>query len=100
MIIGVKESSFLNKIFTLLNIIVLMFIIITGATKINFNNWSLSTKNLSWVDYDNKTQTCPGSERCGTGGFAPFGVIGLIHGAAKCFYAYIGFDAIASTGDL
>jgi hypothetical protein len=42
MIIGVKESSFINKIFTMVNITVLSFIIITGATKANFNNWAIS----------------------------------------------------------
>ena len=41
MIIGVKESSLINKIFTMINITVLSFIIITGATKANFANWSL-----------------------------------------------------------
>lgn len=100
MIIGVKESSFINKIFTMLNITVLSFIIITGATKANFDNWSISVNNnISWTSAENKTETCSNSIRCGNGGFAPFGITGLIHGAAKCFYAYIGFDAIASTGE-
>jgi len=41
MIIGVKVSYLINKIFTMINITVLSFIIITGATKANFANWSL-----------------------------------------------------------
>ncbi|CAF0949667.1 unnamed protein product, partial [Brachionus calyciflorus] len=100
MLVGVKESALMNKIFTVLNITVLSFIIITGATKADFSNWNKNThQNLSWIDVTGSNQTCQSSGRCGNGGFMPFGINGIITGAAKCFYAFIGFDAIASTGE-
>jgi hypothetical protein len=44
MIIGVKESSFLNKGFTVLNIAVIAFIFVSGLFKADINNWKLDPK--------------------------------------------------------
>ena len=41
MVVGVRESAFLNKLFTLINVSLLSFIIICGATKADFSNWSI-----------------------------------------------------------
>jgi hypothetical protein len=42
MVIGVKESALMNKSFTIINIGLLSFIIICGATKADFSNWNIN----------------------------------------------------------
>lgn len=94
---GVSESALVNKIFTGVNLVVLGFVIISGFVKGNAENW-----NLTLNDFMNDTNlTTPEivEKSFGTGGFAPFGFSGILSGAATCFYAFVGFDCIATTSE-
>ncbi|XP_032847720.1 cationic amino acid transporter 3 [Tyto alba] len=95
---GVSESALVNKIFTAVNLLVLGFVIIAGFVKGDIKNWQLSEE-----DYINRSHLDPredsGKKAFGSGGFFPFGLEGILTGAATCFYAFVGFDCIATTGE-
>ncbi|XP_072948887.1 cationic amino acid transporter 2-like [Epargyreus clarus] len=83
--IGVRESSMVNNVFAGINMLIILFIIIAGAFKANSSNWSIPEGEV------------PAGG--GAGGFFPFGVWGMLRGAAVCFYGFVGFDTISSTGE-
>ncbi|XP_042626247.1 cationic amino acid transporter 3 [Cyprinus carpio] len=94
---GVSESALVSKIFTGINLVVLTFVIISGFVKGDMANW-----NLTVEDYINSTNNYNAEKiekEFGLGGFAPFGVSGILTGAATCFYAFVGFDCIATTSE-
>ncbi|XP_043861925.1 cationic amino acid transporter 2 isoform X2 [Drosophila santomea] len=83
--VGAKESTRVNNVFTMLNLCVVMFVIIAGLFKVSSRNWSIPKSEVP--------------EGYGDGGFMPYGVSGIIKGAAVCFYGFIGFDCIATAGE-
>ncbi|XP_061711076.1 cationic amino acid transporter 2-like [Cydia pomonella] len=87
--LGAKESSVANNICTLINLTIILFVVIAGLFKADIANWRINVDELPKLEGVNY----------GSGGFAPFGVMGILSGAGECFYGFIGFDCIATAGE-
>ncbi|TNN45013.1 Cationic amino acid transporter 2 [Liparis tanakae] len=96
---GVKESAIINTVFTGVNVLVLVFIIIAGFIKGDLGNWSISPETILNATLLKENSTHNETVDFGVGGFFPFGFDGTLEGAATCFYAFVGFDCIATTGE-
>jgi basic amino acid/polyamine antiporter, APA family len=72
LIFGVKESARLNAAFVLIKSAVLLVFLLVATPHINPANWTP---------------------------FMPMGINGVIAGGALIFFAYIGFDAVATTAE-
>lgn len=69
---GTRESTAVNKIIVTTKLSVVLLFIILGARYVNPANWHP---------------------------FFPYGFAGIMHGAAIIFFAYIGFDAVATAAE-
>ena len=73
MIFGIIITSWLMPLISCINILVILFVVSVGAFYAELKNW--------------------------THNFMPYGFSGSMIGATTCFYAFVGFDVIATTGE-
>lgn len=102
--LGAKESTLVNNLFTFVNLGIVLFVVISGAFKSDFANWTIPKEQVQQEILHSNITCVEGSKEitpdsCGVGGFAPYGLPGIIKGAASCFYGFIGFDTIATAGE-
>jgi basic amino acid/polyamine antiporter, APA family len=69
---GIRITAKANVAITAIIIVVLLLVIVVGGSEVNSDNWSP---------------------------FTPFGWDGIVGGAAVVFFAYIGFDIVATTAE-
>ncbi|MDR2930410.1 MAG: amino acid permease [Propionibacteriaceae bacterium] len=103
MIIGIKESMRVNLVLVVLKIAIVLFVIIAGIAFINKDNWSpfirpAVTAAEAGIDQPGGLtqpllQWLSGSQPMVYGGS------GIFAGAALVFFAYIGFDVVATTAE-
>ncbi|XP_058457809.1 cationic amino acid transporter 3-like isoform X2 [Malaya genurostris] len=89
---GVKESTLMNNIFTGINLCVISIVLVAGGMNSDSANWNIRPEDV-------RPEDIPPGVDIGQGGFAPYGFAGIMAGAAKCFYGFVGFDCIATTGE-
>ncbi|MCG2803794.1 MAG: amino acid permease, partial [Cellulomonas sp.] len=96
--IGTRLSSRVNSVFTVIKVAITLFVIVVGFTYVKAENFS---------------PFVPPSQPSATGsalhqslfswlaGAAPttYGVAGILSGAALVFFAFIGFDVVATTAE-
>ena len=96
---GIKETAIFISVLTTINISAVIFLIFLGTFKWNFQNWEITESDARFMILNseicqNATHPC----NAGQGGFFPFGINGVLVGAATTFFAYIGFDEITTAG--
>ena len=79
---GTRESGSVNAVIVAIKLLIVLFFIAIGVGHINGANYHLP----------------PGGPN-GLGGYFPFGISGMLGGAAFIFFAYIGFDAVSTTAE-
>ncbi|XP_005084209.1 cationic amino acid transporter 3-like [Mesocricetus auratus] len=95
--LGARESALVTRVFTGVNLLVLCFVSLSGFMKGSLHNWQLTEDDYKLAMAESNSTDSLGP--LGAGGFAPFGLSGILRGAATCFFAFIGFDCIATTGE-
>ncbi|MGH1565622.1 amino acid permease [Mumia sp. DW29H23] len=100
LVVGIKFSSRINQVVVAIKLAVVLLVIIAGIKYIDAQNWSPFVPPAEppaggeggWLKVP-LIQTLLGLEP------AVFGVAGIFAGAAIVFFAFIGFDVVATTAE-
>lgn len=96
--VGTKLSTRVNSIFTIIKVAITLFVIVAGFFYVRADNYS------PFIPPSQPSESASGLEQPLFGflsGFDPsqYGVMGILSGAALVFFAFIGFDVVATTAE-
>ena len=96
--VGTKLSTRVNSIFTIIKVAITLFVIVAGFFYVRAENFS------PFIPPSQPAESASGLEQPLFGflsGFEPsqYGVMGVLSGAALVFFAFIGFDVVATTAE-
>jgi len=105
---GIRESATTNSILVGVKLGVVLFVIFAGLAFINRNNWiaipvqetpTQSTERLGILGALGLGSWLKPLDDSVRSSFIPYGLSGIIFGAAMVFFAYIGFDAVSTQAE-
>jgi APA family basic amino acid/polyamine antiporter len=96
--IGIKESMRVNIALVALKLFIVLFVIVAGIGFINRANYSPFIPPSAPVDAKPALQQPLIEWALGLTPSA-FGILGIVSGASLVFFAYIGFDVVATTAE-
>jgi APA family basic amino acid/polyamine antiporter len=96
--VGTKLSTRVNSIFTIIKVAITLFVIVAGFFYVRAENFS------PFIPPSQPAESASGLEQPLFGflsGFEPsqYGIMGVLSGAALVFFAFIGFDVVATTAE-
>lgn len=97
--IGTRLSTRVNSVFTILKVGITVFVIVAGFFYVKAENWS------PFVPPSQPAPEGTGALHQPLTGFllglepTTYGVLGILSGAALVFFAFIGFDVVATTAE-
>ncbi len=95
---GIKESLRVNLVLVAIKLFIVLFVIVAGIGYINTDNYDPFIPPSQPIDGGGEWLHTPLLQLM-TGSPAAYGVGGVLFAASLVFFAYIGFDVVATTAE-
>lgn len=101
LVLGTKLTSRVNSVLTVIKVGITIFIVIAGASYVKLSNFSPFLPPSEPVESDGASGVMRQTLVAFLSGAEPtrYGVYGLLGAAALVFFAFIGFDIVATTAE-
>ncbi|MFJ3956030.1 amino acid permease [Arthrobacter sp. NPDC090010] len=101
LVLGTKLSARVGNVFTVVKICVVLFVIVAGFAYLNVKNYTPFVPESVPTSVDSGQGVMTQSLFAFMTGAAPaqYGILGVFAGAALVFFAFIGFDVVATSAE-